>query len=326
MVDSQSVATLGNRVPIVVLGAAVVDVIARAEQLPQRGGDSALQQQSISVGGCALNVALALHRLGMDAVSALPLGQGVWAELLRQKLTACGLTSVTETHKGDNGWCLALVEPDGERTFLSVAGVENQWDEAMLASVPLHAEGWLYLSGYQLIGKNAETLLSWLEGLANRPRLAIDFGPRLPAIAPDHWQRVMALQPLITLNRQEAEHVWHQRLQQDGSFNAQALITQWAKHFASPLVVRLDSEGAGFSHHGQYGWIAAFKTAVVDTIGAGDSHTGGLLAALASGWPLDNAVALGNAVASFVVAQRGGDTAPDRAALIRHWQQCLTRQ
>lgn len=326
MGDPLSVNTLHNRATIVVLGAAVVDVIASAEQLPQRGGDSELQQQSISVGGCALNVALTLHRLGMDTAPALPLGQGVWAERVRQKLHACGLTSVTETHKGDNGWCLAVVEPDGERTFLSVSGVENQWDEAMLASVPLHADGWLYLSGYQLSGKRAETLLPWLEGLVNRPWLAFDFGPRLADIREEHWQRLMALQPLVTLNRQEAEHVWHQRLQQKGPFSAQALLTQWSKYFASPLVVRLDSEGAGFSHNGHFGWIAAFNTAVVDTIGAGDSHTGGLLAGLASGWSLDRAVELGNAVASFVVSQRGGDSAPDRAALIRHWQQCLTRQ
>jgi len=326
MLDPRSVATLHNKAAICVLGAAVVDVIAHTEQLPQRGGDSELQQQSLSVGGCALNVALALHRLGLDAVNALPLGQGIWADQVRKKLASCGLTSVTETRKGDNGWCLALVEPDGERTFLSMAGVENQWDEAMLASVPLQEDGWLYVSGYQLSGKNAEILVPWLEEVANRQRLLIDFGPRLPHISQHHWQRLMALQPVITLNRQEAEHVWHQRLAIPERFSAQALIARWSEYFSSPLVVRLDSEGAGFSHHGQHGWRAVFKTTVVDSIGAGDSHSAGLLAALASDWPLENAVALGNAVASFVVSQRGGDTAPDRAALIRHWQQCLTRQ
>lgn len=43
-------------------------------------GDIELQQQSVNVGGCALNIAVALKRLGIDAGNALPLGQGVWAE------------------------------------------------------------------------------------------------------------------------------------------------------------------------------------------------------------------------------------------------------
>lgn len=43
---------------------------------------------------------------------------------------------------------------------------------------------------------------------------------------------------------------------------------------------------------------------------------GGVLAGLASGWPLADAVLLGNAVASWVVGHRGGDCAPTREALL----------
>ncbi len=39
-----------------------------------------------------------------------------------------GLISLIDNAEGDNGWCLALVEPDGERTFMSFSGVENQWN------------------------------------------------------------------------------------------------------------------------------------------------------------------------------------------------------
>jgi len=89
-------------------------------------------------------------------------------------------------------------------------------------------------------------------------------------------------------------------------------------------VVRLDSEGGGFIDDAGAGWIPALATRVVDTIGAGDSHAGGLLAGLASGWSLAESVALGNAVASYVVSRRGGDCAPDRTALRAYWQQRLT--
>lgn len=60
--------------PVTVVGAAVIDVIADAYALPWRGCDIELKQQGVNVGGCALNIAVALKRLGIDAGNALPLG------------------------------------------------------------------------------------------------------------------------------------------------------------------------------------------------------------------------------------------------------------
>lgn len=36
-----------------------------------------------------------------------------------------GLISLIDNVEGDNGWCLALVESDGERIFMLFSGVEN---------------------------------------------------------------------------------------------------------------------------------------------------------------------------------------------------------
>ncbi len=67
---------LATRQSVMVVGAAVIDVIADAYAL-RRGCDIELKQQSVNVGGCALNIAVALKRLGIEAGNALPLGQGV---------------------------------------------------------------------------------------------------------------------------------------------------------------------------------------------------------------------------------------------------------
>lgn len=97
----------------------------------------------------------------------------------------------------------------------------------------------------------------------------------------------------MSLNRQEAEIAAER-------FALSAEITtlgkQWQEKFAAPLIVRLDKEGAWYFSNDASGCIPAFPTQVVDTIGAGDSHAGGVLAGLASGLPLADAVLLGNAV------------------------------
>ncbi|PXV32468.1 sugar kinase, partial [Salmonella enterica subsp. enterica serovar Newport str. A-211-RVH] len=153
------ITALHTRRPLTVIGAAVIDIIADAWTLPRRGGDIELQQQSVNVGGCALNIAVALKRLGIDASNALPLGQGVWAERIRRRLAKEGLSSVIDAVEGDNGWCLALVEPDGERTFMSFSGVENQWNADWLSQLRTPRGSLVYLSGYQLASSCGEPLI-----------------------------------------------------------------------------------------------------------------------------------------------------------------------
>ena len=303
---------LMTRQPVTVVGAAVIDVIADAYALPWRGCDIELKQQGVNVGGCALNIAVALKRLGIDAGNALPLGQGVWAEIIRNRMAKEGLHSLIETTQGDNGWCLALVEPDGERTFMSFSGVENQWNADWLAQLTIPPDSLIYLSGYQLSSPCGELLVQWLEGL-DRVMPFIDFGPRIGDIPDALMSRILACRPLVSLNRQEAE-IAAERL--GLSQDVEGLGAQWVKRFAAPLIVRHDKEGAWYFSGQSSGCVPAFPTTVVDTIGAGDSHAGGMLAGLASGWSLADAVLLGNAVASWVVGHRGGDCAPFREALL----------
>lgn len=305
-------AALGNQRPITVVGAAVIDVIADAYALPWRGCDIELQQQSVNIGGCALNIAVALKRLGMQAHNALPVGQGVWAEIIRNSLAREGLVSCIDGVQGDNGWCLALVEPDGERTFMSFSGVENQWNADWLGQLSVAPQSLVSLSGYQLASPCGELLVRWLESLQDVTPF-IDFGPRIADIPDALMARIMACTPVISLNRQEADIA-------AARFNLPPEIRQlgraWMATFGTPLIVRHDKEGAWYFSPQEQGLAAPFPVTVVDTIGAGDSHAGGTLAGLASGWTLSESVLLGNAVASWVVGHRGGDCSPTREALL----------
>ncbi|HBM3286813.1 TPA: sugar kinase [Klebsiella michiganensis] len=308
----QRLPTLGNKRPITIVGAAVIDVIADAYALPWRGCDIELQQQSVNIGGCALNIAVALKRLGMEADNALPVGQGVWADIIRNNMAREGLSSRIDGVTGDNGWCLALVEPDGERTFMSFSGVENQWNPAWLAQLTVPPQSLVSLSGYQLASPCGEVLVHWLESLRDITPY-IDFGPRIADIPETLMQRIMACKPVISLNRQEAE-IAAERFRLPVA--TEAFGQAWLKKFAMPLIVRHDEEGAWYFSAEEQGLAAPFPVAVVDTIGAGDSHAGGTLAGLASGWTLGESVLLGNAVASWVVGHRGGDCSPTREALL----------
>lgn len=307
---AHSLATLTATRPVTVLGAAVIDVIADAYALPWRGCDIELKQQGVNIGGCALNIAIALKRLGIETQNALPVGHGVWADIIRNAMAKQDLHSAIEAESGDNGWCLALVEPDGERTFMSFSGVENQWQQSWLDALNVPPGSLVSLSGYQLASPSGERLTRWLEGLRDVTAF-IDFGPRIADIPDALMARIMACKPIVSLNRQEADIAAER-----AGMHVDALGAQWQQRFGAPLIVRHDKDGAAWYDGDASGYVPAFSATVVDTIGAGDSHAGGTLAGLAAGWSLADAVRLGNAVAAWVVSHRGGDCAPTREALL----------
>ncbi len=71
----------------------------------------------------------------------------------------------------------------------------------------------------------------------------------------------------------------------------------------------LGRRGFGAEH------VPGFSVEAVDTNGAGDTHTGAFLAALASGAPAVEAVRRANAAAAWSVTRRGPATGPSRAEL-----------
>ncbi|WP_370966767.1 PfkB family carbohydrate kinase [Enterobacter wuhouensis] len=307
---AQRLEALRSTRPVTVLGAAVIDVIADAYALPWRGCDIELKQQGVNIGGCALNIAIALKRLGISSQNALPVGHGVWADIIRNAMAKQDLHSAVEAEAGDNGWCLALVEPDGERTFMSFSGVENQWQPSWLDGLNVPKNSLVSLSGYQLASPCGELLTRWLEGLQDVTAF-IDFGPRIADVPDALMARIMACGPIVSLNRQETE-IAAERF----GFVVDTLGAQWQQRFGAPLIVRHDKDGAAWYDGDASGVVPAFPATVVDTIGAGDSHAGGTLAGLAAGWTLPDAVLLGNAVAAWVVSHRGGDCAPTREELL----------
>ena len=62
--------------------------------------------------------------------------------------------------------------------------------------------------------------------------------------------------------------------------------------------------------------IEGYPVDVVDTIGSGDSHTGGFIAARMCGLPLEESVRFANAVASVVTGREGAATAPTAEELL----------
>ena len=304
--------TLAPERTICVLGAVVIDQIMSVPALPSRGADIEANNRQMHIGGCGLNIASALHQLKIPSLNAFLIGNGMGTNQIGNYLQARGIEVHLPKIDGDNSWCLALVEPDGERSFVTATGVENNWTQDILRQLEIQPNSLIYLSGYQLVPSADEAIVSWLESIDHAVEILVDFGPRIEQIRPDIMARLFALNSIVTVNRDEAGIIGIDHPIEDAA-------ADWSKRHDCPLIVRQDKDGAFFYQSEQNnGWVEPYAADVKDTIGAGDSHAGGLLAGLSANWSLIDAIRLGNAIASYVVERTGGDCSPDLEELQQH--------
>ncbi|NHB91973.1 PfkB family carbohydrate kinase [Photorhabdus cinerea] len=290
--------------PITVIGAAAGDIVLSLPKLPRSGEDREAREVEQQIGGSGFNVARALVRLQVPVINGIPVGNGYWGERVTKEMQALGLKVTLINSCLDNGWCLAMVEPDGERSFVSVSGCEVDWSAAMLSSITLPEKGYLYSSGYVMASKTTAILCDWLLTLPLGQTLLLDFGPRLPEIDPAFINALPADRTILTLNRDEVAMLC-------GAGDSVTQASCYSSKRKIIIICRLGSQGA---------WIClpdrtpehvpAYKVKVVDTIGAGDAHSSGILAGLSQGMSLRDAVKLGNRVAAIVVNRSGAAGAP----------------
>ena len=314
--------------PVLVVGSALADLIVAVPDLPRRGGHTWAEPVAESNGGTGLNVLRVVVALGAAPLSALAVGSGPRGERIAQEVRALGAAlpdgapSLLPRHPGDNGLCLTLLTPDGERTFVTTPGCEMDWSAprlaalddalaALAASVPgSPGQGprpVVYASGFQLLARGHH-LMSWLEGLD--ATVVVDPGGRVADLAADAdlRRRLLARTDVLAANEEEADALLaaHLGTPTTASGRLEALC-RLATATGTDIVLRQGAEGAtGVPADGGAPLsAAAVPVEVVDTDGAGDAHTAGVLVGLARGLPPARLLALANASAARVVAGRG---------------------
>src|SRR5699024_3247180 len=76
----------------------------------------------------------------------------------------------------DTGYCMVLVEPTAERSFVTVYGAERQITADSLATLDAQPGDLLCLSGYSLFEPTRRPLLEYLESLPDGVEVVLDPG------------------------------------------------------------------------------------------------------------------------------------------------------
>jgi sugar/nucleoside kinase (ribokinase family) len=293
------------------LDTVLVDVDLKVASLPERAGDVRAGSQLITTGG-GFNAMSAATRHDLTVVYAGRLGEGPFATLARRDLMSEGIEMPLETNDTlDCGVCVVLVEPDGERTFITAPGAESTLRASDLATLMLEEDDVVLVSGYNVMYHDMDdAVLDWLEELAPDVVVAFDPATRVEDVPAANLRRVLARATWLLCNRAEVAEL-------SGEDNALVAADALTSAYESlNVLVRTGAEGCVVAPRGEKAVaVQGFLTTVVDTTGAGDVHNGVFLAQLAQGLdPLD-AARYANAAAAMSVALPGPATSPTRHAV-----------
>jgi sugar/nucleoside kinase (ribokinase family) len=287
---------------VVCVGILVADAIARpVDVLPERGTLGLLEEIALRGGGCALNTASALVRLGTSAsvvgkVGADPLGDFLLGLLDERGVERRGVlrdeTAVTSA-------TVVLVGSDGERTFLHLPGANaalhaDELDPDLLyGGRALHLGGALVLPA--LDGEPAAALLH--EGRRRGLLTSLD----TVYDATGRWERVLpclAHLDLITPGLAEAQAI--------SGEHEPAAATAWLRaRGVAEVALTMGGEGCYAAGEGFEGWIEPLPVLALDGTGSGDAFAAGLLHGKLAGWPFERAARFANAAGALATTAVG---------------------
>jgi sugar/nucleoside kinase (ribokinase family) len=287
---------------LVGLGSIVVDLVLQVPALPDPGGDVLAASVTTAVGG-GLNALVAATAADLPAAYGGGHGTGPFGDLVRAALTSHGVPALlAPSPEEDTGFCVVLVDPSGERTFVTTIGAEGHLAAGSLGGLDVRPDDLVHLSGYDLAYPHAEVLANVVAGLPDGSTVLLDPGPLVADLDPGLVDRVLRRTSWVSLNAREAA-LWTGA--DDPASAAGALLDDHPR--LTGVVVRMGADGCVVAGRGApVVHVPGVRVEqVVDTNGAGDVHTGTFLAGLSAGVDPVGAAARANAVAATAVTRRG---------------------
>ena len=300
---------------VVLMGQILVDRVLQGARPIHGGGSEWARDGGTHVGG-GFNALVAARRMGAEAISLSPIGTGPHASMIEAALAREGIVDAGPRVDGvDNGFCVAMIGHDAERTFISTKGAETMTPETAWADFvrTMSPGDVLYIDGYLMDHPaNREAAEAALRVLPEGVRVLLDVSPviGIPESLPTHHA-------IISMNSVEARAIAKQsRL--DGYLPFASLSCRLAQTLGRDTLIRLGASGAYFARSASpdsetsAAHIPTPTIDAVDTNGAGDAHTGVLAASLALGIPLERGLVLANCAGALASTVPGPASCPTR--------------
>jgi sugar/nucleoside kinase (ribokinase family) len=300
----EKVATHGMKdIDVLCVGIAVADVMAKAiDEVPAWDHLGTFDHVEHHIGGCAVNTAVDLVRLGMKAaVSACIGGDGAGA-FVRASLGEAGVATdgLVETDAAATAYTFVMIGSDGRRRYLHHVGANAHFSDADVPSDLVSRARVLHMGGSLLMpamdGEPTARLLQRARERKVVTSMDTAYNPNVDSRA--FIEPCLPHLDIFMPSVEEAQAI-------TGETEPEAMLA-WFERYDIPTVgIKLGSDGCIIRADGELRRHPAFSVPVVDGSGAGDAFMAGFLYGVLSDWGTDRAARFANAAAAHCIQAIG---------------------
>lgn len=305
----------------------MVDAIARpVEAFPGAGGLRFFDALTMATGGCAVNVAVALAKLGggkesgkegggsggADVVARV--GADVLGDFVAGELHKWGVSTrllIRDSERGTS-FSFVAVGKGGERSFLHTVGANARLRNEDVPAEELRTHSFVFVAGAMLMeGLDGEPTARLLRDAMEAGAVTLLDTVFVEGVTREEWRRRvwpgLAFCDYFIPSEAEARALTGRGSGESSVAEAAAMAAEFVGAGARSVVIKLGERGAYWRDAaGREGVAPAFKVErVVDATGAGDCWAAGFVMGLREGRGMEEAVRLGNAVAACGVGAAG---------------------
>ena len=296
---------------IVVVGSSNMDMVVKTDHIPAPGETVLSGSFFMNPGGKGANQAVAVARLGGEAMFISKMGNDVFGKQFSQLFNEEGIDTryILSDEDLPSGVALITVDQAGENSIVVASG----------ANANLHSKD---MDGALQQIANASILLIQLE----IPMETVDYVVRFaagkgvkvilnPAPANILSQQLLECVEILTPNIKEASMIAGIDVtdMESAKKAAQIICAKGARN----VVITMGALGALIYKNGEFSVVSARKVETVDTTAAGDVFNGALAVAVSEGKSLEEAVDVACEAAAISVTRLGAQASiPYRTELI----------
>lgn len=284
----------------VVFGSFVVDLMARSPHLPIPGETVKGSLFRMGPGGKGFNQCVAAHKAGAEVVMVTKLGKDSFAEVALSTMKELGMPRdhLLFSETDETGIALILVdEKTSQNEILIVPGACNTITPEEVRRLKPLLEGAEYVMLQLEVNQDANELVTEIANECGC-KVIVNTAP-YSALTDDFLSKVY----MVTPNEVEAEELTGVAVTDLAS--AKRAADYFYRRGVQRVLITLGSRGVFVSSEGREEIVPAFPVEAVDTTGAGDAFSGGLLAALSEGMDIWSAVRFASGLAALSVQRMG---------------------
>mgnify|MGYP001772625236 CR=1 FL=1 len=296
-----------KKIDVIAVGHALVDIRIQVNEFPAPDQESPIIRTKWGSGGSAVNVAIAVKRLGMSSgiiakIGFDSFGRIIVDEILREGVDIRGL----RISLGDTGFSIVAIDPEGNIVMYGYKGSAEDLRPEEIDEDLIRESRHIHIASLRI-----DTSIRALE-LAKKYGLTSSWDPGrvLSKRSISELKKILEMSDIILLNNKEAYNLTGESDYRKAADTLRDLGPQI-------VVIKLGKEGSYIRTRDSYEYVPAFQlTNPVDTTGAGDAYAAGFITSLLRGYTIKKAAIYASATAALKIMRLGSHEVPSHDEVI----------